>query len=312
MNQNHYKNILIIKHGSLGDIISSTSAIKSIKDSFESSNIVILTSAKYRDFMQKSNLVNNILIDSRRGFFSSFKLLFSIINTKFDLIVDLQNSTRTLCYGLFFRFFSSSKINGTHFISQLRYKYDRNFPPSVIKGLSNQVSLIGCKPNEKPHISWLKLSNLNFDEIKNKKFFLISPGCSIKHVRKKWPEKNYIDVCKYLLSLNVIPVLIGTNEDKKIIDLISKDDDKILNLCNKSPLDVVYTLAAKAEGALSNDSGPAHLIAASGCKIHIILSRFSNPKTVIPQSENVSFSQSHEIFQISSQDIVEKIKNFIK
>ena len=73
MNQSHYKNILIIKHGSLGDIISSTAAIKSIKDSFEKSNIVILTSNKYKDFMQKSNLVSGILIDNRKGFFLSLK-----------------------------------------------------------------------------------------------------------------------------------------------------------------------------------------------------------------------------------------------
>ena len=82
----------------------------------------------------------------------------------------------------------------------MRYKYDTNSPPAVIKGLSNQISLIGCKPNYKPYVSWLQLSNLKIDEIENKKFFLISPGCSIKHSRKKWPEKNYIDVCKFLLS----------------------------------------------------------------------------------------------------------------
>ena len=71
-------------------------------------------------------------------------------------------------------------------------------------------------------------------------------------------------------------------------------------------------MAINAQGALSNDSGPAHLIAASGCKIHLILSSFSNPKTVIPQSENVSFSQSKKIIQITSQNIIEKIKKFIK
>ena len=277
MNQNHYKNILIIKHGSLGDIISATSVIKSIKDRYTDSNIVILTATKYRGFIMQSKLASEILIDDRRGIFLSLKLLFSILSRKYDLIVDLQNSSRTLCYGLFY-----------------------------------QINLLGCEPSDKPYVSWLKLSNLSLDKIENKKFFLISPGCSTKHVQKKWPEKNYIDVCKFLLTLNVIPVLIGTNEDKKIIELISNEDDKILNLCDKSPLDVVYTLAIKAEGALSNDSGPAHLIAASGCNIHIILSSFSNPKTVIPQSENVSFSQSNKIFQISSNDIIEKIKNFIK
>ncbi len=312
MSPNHYKNILIIKHGSLGDIISSTSVMKSIKDNYNNSNIVLLTSTKYREFMRKSNLVNEILIDDRRGVFSSLNILFSIINAKFDLIVDLQNSTRTLCYGLFFRFFSSSKINGTHFIYQARYIYNRNSPPSVIKGLSNQVSLIGCKPNDKPYVSWLKLSNLYFQEINNKKFFLISPGCSIKHVQKKWPEQNYIDICRFLLSSNITPVLIGAREDKEVIDIISNEDDKILNLCNQSPLNVVYTLAVKAEGALSNDSGPAHLIAASGCKVHIILSSFSNPKTVIPQSNNVSFSQSDKIFQISSKEIIMQIKKILK
>jgi len=312
MSQKQYKKILIIKHGSLGDMITSIAAIKSIRDNYKNSHITILTARKYRDFIYQSKLVDEILEDSRKGFFSSLIILFRLINNKYNLIVDLQNSNRTFCYGFFFRIFSSSIINGTHSLSHLRYHYDKKKPPSVIVGLSGQINLIGCKTNNAPFFPWLEVKNISINEIKNRKYFLINPGCSRKHQQKKWPEKNYVDVCEYLLSIDIIPILIGSNEDKVTTDLISKSNNKILNLCNKSPLEVVYTLALNAKGAVSNDTGPAHLIAASGCKIHIILSSFSNPKTVIPQSENVTFSQSNNIFEISSEEIINKIKKIIK
>jgi len=48
----HYKSkkILIIKHGSLGDIISATSVLKDIRDNYLKDEIIILTSNKYKFF----------------------------------------------------------------------------------------------------------------------------------------------------------------------------------------------------------------------------------------------------------------------
>ena len=43
------KKILIIKHGSLGDIISSTGVLKCLKNHFKDSEIHFLTTKKYRD-----------------------------------------------------------------------------------------------------------------------------------------------------------------------------------------------------------------------------------------------------------------------
>ena len=71
---------------------------------------------------------------------------------------------------------------------------------------------------------------------------------------------------------------------------------------------VVYQISKKAIGAISNDTGPAHLIAASGCKIHLVLSSFSNIYTVIPKSSNVTFTQKNNINEISSEEIIKEIK----
>ena len=59
---------------------------------------------------------------------------------------------------------------------------------------------------------------------------------------------------------------------------------------------------------LSNDTGPAHLIAASGCKIHLVLSSFSNVHTVIPKASNVTFTQKNNINEISVEEIIKEIK----
>ena len=74
-------------------------------------------------------------------------------------------------------------------------------------------------------------------------------------------------------------------------------------MLNKSPLDIIYNLSTIAVGAISNDTGPAHLIASTGCKIHLILSSKSNVKTVIPQSNNVTYNQADDINDINPEKV---------
>ena len=86
-------------------------------------------------------------------------------------------------------------------------------------------------------------------------------------------------------------------------------EKNVLNFFNKSPLGIIFQLSQKAIGAISNDTGPAHLIAASGCPIHLILSDFSNIKTVIPQGTNVSFIKKKDIKNILVEEVIEDLNN---
>ena len=86
-------------------------------------------------------------------------------------------------------------------------------------------------------------------------------------------------------------------------------EKNVLNLFNKSPLSIIFQLSQKAIGAISNDTGPAHLIAASGCPIYLILSDFSNTKTVIPKGTNVSFIRKKDIKNILVEEVIEDLNN---
>ena len=58
-------NLLIIKHGSLGDLIQANGAMEDIKRSNPKSHIILLTSAPYFALMGKCPYIDEVLIDKR-------------------------------------------------------------------------------------------------------------------------------------------------------------------------------------------------------------------------------------------------------
>ena len=306
------KKILIIKHGSLGDIISATSAIYDIKNHYKGDKLSILTSKKFKNFFLDSKLFDSIIADNKNGIKGTFVLIKKILNNNFDLIIDLQNSQRTSFYIFLIRFFSKVEINGTTFFATKRYKNNHHSLSHVVEGLSNQIELLNINTSRKPHLEWFNDKPYDFSNINNDQFIIINPGCSKHSIQKRWPPENFAYVCSYLVSKKILPIVIGSKEDAEVIDAILKKEKNILNLIDKSPLSVIYQLSKKAIGAISNDTGPAHLIAATGCKIHLILSSFSNTNTVIPQSSNVSFTQKEKIDSISKEEIIKIIESLFK
>ena len=301
------KKILLIKHGSLGDIISSTSAIYDIRNHYRKDKLIILTMQKYKFFFEESCFFDEILIDNRKNFFLTILIFKKILLLKFDLIIDLQNSKRTSIYALLLRLLSKVKINGTGLFSTHRYKSLSKNLPSVINGLSNQVEILEIKTTRKPYLEWLNKDPFNFKSLANQNYIIINPGCSSKNFQKKWPAENYAKLCSYLISIGILPIIIGSYLDQEAVKIIENKEKKILNLLNKSPLNVVFQLSQKAIGAISNDTGPAHLIAASGCRIHLLVSGFSNVETVIPQGDNVSYTQQRMIENILVEDVIKKL-----
>ena len=108
MNPLNPKKILIIKHGSLGDIVFALEPILAIQKKFKNSVIDLVTEEKFIPFFKKIKIFDQFLVDNRAGFFSSLVLIRKIIIGKYDLIIDLQNSKRTNFYNFFNKVFSSS------------------------------------------------------------------------------------------------------------------------------------------------------------------------------------------------------------
>ena len=123
------KKILIVKHGSLGDIVFALSPITAIKNKFNNCSIHILTEEKYVFLFEISNFFDKIIIDNRKNFFSSLFRILRLLGEKYDIIIDLQNSNRTSLYNLFFRMFSNGLICSSRKFSHLRYYIPHHLGP---------------------------------------------------------------------------------------------------------------------------------------------------------------------------------------
>ena len=97
-------NILIIKHGSLGDLIQANGAIKDIKNFYKNRKVFLLTAQPYSIFMSECPYLDGVIIDKRLPRWNLFyinKLRKMLQRFNFVKVFDLQNSSRTQFYKKF-------------------------------------------------------------------------------------------------------------------------------------------------------------------------------------------------------------------
>ena len=94
-------NILIIKHGSLGDIAQACGAIQDISENHKGDEIYLLTTKPYFDLFKKNPHITNVILDkrlSRLNLIYLYSLMKNIKKYNFSKVYDLQNSSRTAFY----------------------------------------------------------------------------------------------------------------------------------------------------------------------------------------------------------------------
>jgi ADP-heptose:LPS heptosyltransferase len=255
-------NILIIKHGSLGDLIQSIGAIEDIKNSNIDSKVYLLTSFQYADLMSHCPFIDAILIDKRKPRWNIPYLLNlkkNLLRFNFSHVFDLQNSSRTIFYK---KFILNKPIWSSTYTAlkdgQKKSDFDKD---PVLDRLQVQLNRSGVdtKNIKKINLSWsfINISRL-LKQYTSNDYILIFPFCSKKHQNKRWPYfKELINKLKQIYKLNYsIIIAPGPNEiaeSKKFSAKVILDNEKALNL------NQLISLINGAKYIVSNDTGPAHI-----------------------------------------------------
>ena len=98
-----------------------------------------------------------------------------------------------------------------------------------------------------------------------------------------------------------------TKHDAEAIKPILNHCTNIINLIDKSPPDVIYSVACKCKLIISNDTGPGHIASLSG--VNTLWLALDNPIT----KANLSFRKNnHLVLKNSMKDLsVDEVKEFI-
>ena len=303
------KKILIIKHGSFGDIILATSVFKTIKNNYPKHRIYLLTTSKNIKFISKSKYFYKILVDDRKSilnFLYNFSLLIKIKKLKFEYIIDVQNSKRTMFYNIFFRIFCKSIISSSRPFAHKRYIIPKQGKEHSVMGLKKQLLIFGIKKFYQPDLEWLTTKK----RIKyfKKPYAIFIPGTSKNGQHRQWPSENYAKLAKILEEKKINVLVVGTKQDYLSAQKIFKESPNSINLLGKSPPEILFKLAKNAKFAISNDTGPAFLVALA-----------KTPLIRIVKYNNLSLSNTPigaKVYNISSLNIrnikIIKIINLLK
>jgi len=305
----HLNRILIIKHGSLGDIVFSLPAMYSVYTFYKGVSIDILTEKKYFNFLNKTNYFNNFLQDNRSSnIFYSFSLLINLLKNKYDLIIDLQNSKRTSYYHLFFRIFSNTKISSSRRFANFRYLIPIQGTETATEGLFNQIKLMGIPKVNKVEYDWLQC-NINLDNKYKNKTILFIPGVSKKGKYKQWDPLKFGELAKYCVNKKYQICVVGTQQDRKSILPILNNCPNLINNIDNSPPHIIYSISKIASLTITNDTGPGHIASLSGSNILWLVNNNKITRANISNNKNNYKISSSNVKDISTKSVIQFIED---
>ena len=231
-------NILIIKHGSLGDIFLSVGAIQSIRQHYPDARLFLLTQSNYKNILKKVPEFDTILEDNRGPIIPSILKIMGFINKyQIKLIIDLQNSSRTQIYNFFIKFFTNSKILSARKFSTYSYQQKAQGVQHITENHKDQLSKIGINEYQISNLYWMKKEN---KVLKKKPYVIFIPGASKTGDYKRWPIDNYGVIANYLADKNYDIYLTGSKLDENVINEIIKICPTAINKIEESKIDNFY------------------------------------------------------------------------
>ena len=310
-------NILIIKHGSLGDIAQACGAIQDISENHKDDQIHLLTTKPYFDLFKKNPHISNVILDkrlSRLNLIYLYSLMRNIKKYNFSKVYDLQNSSRTAFYKRIL-FPNASKDIWSSTETTLpegttKEDFDKD---SVLSRFDHQLKSSGITTHHtlSPDFSW---SPSDITQIKNyhqlEKYIVLFPFCSPHLTSKKWPYYNdLISMINEKLE-NKFKVVIAPGPDE------IKDASTINALCvldNGKALDIsqLAALIKDSSFVVANDTGPAHMTAHLGSKGIALFGSHTTPFKVSIERENFRAIQAPELSKLSPEKVFERLSEII-
>ncbi len=261
----------------MGDIIQTLPFLDSLKESFPQAKISFLTSSLGVELLKLKGGVDDffkwdcIWFDPKRKPVVSLGEVVRWIKMKnFDGVFELRGDVRLI--GLL-KYARAKNIvgygsTGGGFLLDINVPWEKDIP-AIDKNLKLLAAIGGKTKTDVPHLKFSSQDNSSSNS--NDKFRLvIHPDAGT--AAKKWPVDYFVELIKKLLINDLVQIdLIGL--DKELGQVIEKRvGGSLQNYMGKTTFLELCELLIRSDGLLSNDSGPAHLMAALGKPVWVLWS----------------------------------------
>lgn len=309
MNASLQHRILVIKLSALGDFIQALGPMRAIRRHHPDAHITLLTTKAFETFARDCGYFDEIWLDTKPSWLNIggwLGLKKRLNDAMFHRVYDLQNNDRT---GFYFKLLTPPR---PEWVGIAKGASHRNSSPARTKGHAydghvQTLALAGIEDITIDRLDWMQ-ADLSTIKGLRPLYALLVPGCAAAHPYKRWPAENYAEIAHYLLQKAIQPVLIGTKEDQEATDAIKAACPDALDLNSQTNLPQIAALARDAMVAIGNDTGPMHLIAATGRPCISLFSGHTNPVKHAPKGDAVTVLQEAELKNLPPQRVIQALE----
>ena len=269
------KRVLVVRLRSIGDTVLATPSLFALKRFLPDAQVDILVEDWVAPLLANHPHVDNVIELERGGVAARVAVARQLRAARYDVVYNLHGGTTAT--------FLTRATGARHRVGFETYQYAKlhtELAPSPLllwgqqktHSVEQQLALLGWtgvpvtdRPRTRlgiaPEAAASVGQQLAAAGLADRKIALIHPAAAF--ATKTWATQNFARIAEYVSERGFTPVAIAArNESQIIADLLSEAAVNILALDLSLP--EVTALAARSQLFIGNDSGIAHIAAATG------------------------------------------------
>jgi ADP-heptose:LPS heptosyltransferase len=307
--------ILVIKLSALGDVVIAMAPLKRIREAHPGAEITVLTTPPYAAFFAASPYVDQVDPEGRpKGLFGAWGLARRLSREGYDRVYDLQTSDRSAT--LFHLMNPKPEWSGVARGASHPHRNPQRDFMHALEAKADQLKDAGIWPDAPtapgtappPDLSWVlarddpSLQPEHFGL--TAPYALLVPGGSAHRPGKRWPVERYAELAAVLRTQGLDVGVIGGPQETPLAAAIPQARD----LTGKTDFLQIAALGARAALVVGNDTGPTHILSASGAPTLALFSADSDPKLSAPRGARVEVLRREQLADLSLQAVVSALE----
>ena len=268
-------NILLIRLSSLGDVLLTTPAIRTLRQRLPRTKISMLTDEPYRDLVNQNPHLDEVLTVNRKdkGLVPSLQLINLLRSKKFDVVFDFQRKFGTSLIS----WLTQAQIRvGFHrpngYLLTNPVAIDRHNRQHVIDDYFQLLGVVGIPADDRELELHVSQENRAFaaQKIGQESVAILGPtlglfpGASWEF--KQWPAQRFVEIGRrYIQDYQGRVLIFGSSTERALSEHIAEQiGSSAKSLAGEFRLGQLAGFIEHCDLFIANDTGPMHMATALG------------------------------------------------
>ena len=287
--------ILVIKLAALGDFVQAFGPFAAIRAHHPGAAITLLTTPPYAELARLSPWFDAVWTEGRPAWsdpLAIWRLYRLLHGAGFTRVYDLQTSARSSRYRWLVG--RGAEWSGIARGASHPHANPRRDLMHTIERQREQLEMAGIRDFPAPDLGWLDgdVAALGLPP----RFALLVPGASPARPGKRWPVGHFAALAA---GLDRPVAVVGGPAEAPLAAEILAAAPGAVDLTGRTGYAALGAVARRADFAVGNDTGPTHLIAATGCPTLALFGPESDPALCAPRGRAVVVLQRESLARLT-------------